>query len=162
MQPQLPPGIPPSPAPVKTEFALKYQDLVIGTGAEAQPGQIYLVHYTGWLEADGTKFDSSLDRGEPIEFTQGMHQVIAGWDEGLEGMHVGGKRRLFVPYQLAYGAFGFRDIPPKANLIFDVELLGVRGMPMPGPRPYGPDGVIPAEPRTPMQPRTPPDPSQPQ
>lgn len=162
VQPQLPPGIPPAQAPIKTEFALRYQDLVVGAGAEAQPGQIYLVHYTGWLESDGTKFDSSVDRDQPIEFTQGMHQVIQGWDEGFEGMRVGGKRRLFVPYQLGYGAFGFRDIPPKANLIFDVELLDVRGMPMPGPRPYGPSGIEPAQPPVPPQPPSPPDPAQPQ
>ena len=80
------------------------------------------MHYTGYL-ADGTKFDSSVDRGQPISFPYGAHRVIEGWDTGFEGMHVGGKRRLFVPYQLGYGENGHQQIPPKAELIFDVELI---------------------------------------
>ena len=67
------------------------------------PARVYSVHYTGWLASDGTKFDSSLDRGQPIQFQQGIKRVITGWDQGFEGMHVGGRRRLFIPYQLAYG-----------------------------------------------------------
>jgi peptidylprolyl isomerase len=158
--PQLPPGIPPVQAPLKTEFALRYQDIVVGTGPEAQPGQLYKVHYTGWLESDGTKFDSSVDRGEPFEFLQGMHQVIPGWDQGFEGMNVGGKRRLFIPYELAYGASGRGPIPPKANLIFDVELLDVRDL----HAPTGPSGIvpqIPPQPAPPPQPRSAPQPNSP-
>jgi peptidylprolyl isomerase len=83
------------------------------------------VHYTGYLAADGTKFDSSLDRGEPISFPYGQHRVIQGWDTGFEGMHIGGKRRLFIPYQLAYGETGKPPvIPAKSTLVFDVELIG--------------------------------------
>jgi peptidylprolyl isomerase len=83
------------------------------------------VHYTGWL-ADGTKFDSSVDRGQPIEFPQGNRRVIPGWDTGFDGMRVGGKRRLYIPYQLAYGENRKGPIPAKANLIFDVELVAQR------------------------------------
>jgi peptidylprolyl isomerase len=146
-------------APVKTEFALRYQDIVVGAGPEAQPGQLYKVHYTGWLESDGTKFDSSVDRGEPFEFSQGMHQVIPGWDQGFEGMHIGGKRRLFIPYELAYGASGRGPIPPKANLIFDVELLDARDL----QSPTGPSAqpASPPQPNSPAQPPTPPQPPQP-
>jgi peptidylprolyl isomerase len=158
--PHLPPGIPPVHSPLKTEFALRFQDIVVGTGAEAQPGQIYTVHYTGWLESDGTKFDSSLDSGQPFEFPQGMHQVITGWDQGFEGMHVGGKRRLFIPYELAYGAMGDGPIPPKANLIFDVELLDVRDLQFPD-RPSRFVPPSPPQPTSPPQPRTPPQPQQP-
>jgi peptidylprolyl isomerase len=86
------------------------------------------VHYTGWT-ADGKKFDSSLDHNEPITFQQGKHRVIVGWDTGFEGMRVGGKRRLFIPYQLAYGEKGRGPIPPKSELIFDIELLNVRDTP---------------------------------
>ena len=99
-------------------------DVAIGTGPEALAGQRYIVHYTGWLR-DGKKFDSSRDRNEPFQFVQGRRQVIAGWETGFEGMKVGGKRRLFLPYQLAYGEKGNNTIPPRAELIFDVELLGV-------------------------------------
>jgi uncharacterized damage-inducible protein DinB len=107
---------------------LRYVDVQPGTGATAAPGQKYTVHYTGRLK-DGTKFDSSVDRNEPFEFVQGRRQVIAGWEAGFEGMKVGGKRRLVVPYQFAYGEKGRGSIPPKAELIFDMELLGVADVP---------------------------------
>jgi uncharacterized damage-inducible protein DinB len=100
-------------------------EIKAGDGEPAQPGQEYTLHYTGWLK-DGTKFDSSVDRGTPFQFVQGKRQVIAGFDIGFAGMRVGGKRRIFLPYQLAYGEKGRNKIPPKAELIFDVELLGVR------------------------------------
>jgi peptidylprolyl isomerase len=128
--PRLPPGVPPAPGKLKTAFALRYIDTKVGDGDLAAPGQFYTVHYTGWLASDGTKFDSSVDRGEPITFFQGAHRVIPGWDAGFEGMHVGGKRRLFVPYQLAYGEMGRPPvIPPRSDLIFDVELLSVSAAP---------------------------------
>lgn len=104
--------------------ALHYTDIQIGTGSAAGPGQQYTVQYTGWLR-NGTQFDSSVGK-DPLQFVQGRRQVIAGWDMGFEGMKVGGKRRLFIPYQLAYGEKGRGPIPPKAELIFDVELLGVK------------------------------------
>jgi peptidylprolyl isomerase len=87
-----------------------------------------VVHYTGWLR-DGTKFDSSRDRSTPFTFVQGRRAVIPGWDAGFEGMRVGGRRRLFIPYQLAYGEKGRNSIPPKSALIFDVELLDVKDAP---------------------------------
>ena len=99
----------------------RYIDVKTGDGAPAQAGEQYTVHYTGWLR-DGTKFDSSIGK-KPLEFVQGRRQVIAGWEMGFEGMRVGGQRRLFIPYQLAYGEQGRGSIPPKAELIFDVELL---------------------------------------
>jgi len=108
--------------------SLRYTDLTEGTGAPAAAGKRFTVHYTGWLK-DGTKFDSSVDRKEPFSFVQGRKQVIAGWDIGFEGMKVGGKRKLFIPYQLAYGEAGAGPIPPKAELIFEVELLGVEDVP---------------------------------
>jgi peptidylprolyl isomerase len=135
MQPALPKGIPPVHAPMKVQYVMRYQDITIGTGALAEPGQIYTVHYTGWLATDGTKFDSSVDRGQPIEFLQGARRVIAGWDQGFEGMHIGGKRRLFIPWQLAYGAAGRGPIPPKTDLIFDIELLDARDPNAPTPAP---------------------------
>jgi hypothetical protein len=107
-----------------TLASLRYTDLSVGTGAPAAAGKKFIVHYTGWL-TNGTKFDSSVDRKEPFSFVQGRRQVIAGWDIGFEGMKVGGKRKLFIPYQLAYGEAGNGSIPPKAELIFDVELLDV-------------------------------------
>jgi len=101
------------------------EDLDIGTGDEAQSGQQVQVHYTGWL-ADGSKFDSSLDRGQPFAFALGARQVISGWDQGVVGMKVGGKRRLTIPPTLAYGERGFPGaIPPNATLTFEVELLGL-------------------------------------
>ena len=111
---------------VTTETGLRYIDIEVGTGAQPQVDDMVQVHYTGWLEADGTKFDSSLDRGEPIEFTLGVGRVIPGWDEGLATMNVGGKRRLIIPPDLAYGAAGKEPaIPGDATLIFDIELLAV-------------------------------------
>lgn len=110
---------------VTTETGLQYEDTVIGTGKSPEPGQKVSVHYTGWL-LDGTKFDSSVDRGQPFQFPIGQRQVIRGWDEGVMTMKVGGKRRLTIPSDLAYGDSGFGDvIPPGATLVFDVELLDV-------------------------------------
>jgi len=103
-------------------FSLDYVDTKVGTGPLAEPHKWYTVHYTGYL-LDGTKFDSSVDRGQPISFPYGAHRVIEGWDTGFEGMRIGGKRRLYVPYQLAYGEQGHQQIPPKAELVFDVELI---------------------------------------
>lgn len=123
--PELPPSIPAVNGAVTERAILRSIDRAAGEGDPARPGQEYKVHYTGWLR-DGTQFDSSVDRNEPFVFIQGRRQVIAGWDSGFEGMRVGGKRRLFIPYQLAYGEAGRGAIPPKAELIFDVELLGVR------------------------------------
>ncbi|MGA8744223.1 MAG: FKBP-type peptidyl-prolyl cis-trans isomerase [Terracidiphilus sp.] len=162
---KLPPGIPPSHAVVKTAFSLRYQDIRIGKGADAEPNKIYKVNYTGWLAADGHKFDSSYDHkspvmgkdgkpeldadgkpkmneGEPISFPQGFGRVIPGFDQGFTGMKIGGKRRLFIPWQLAYGAHGRPGpnaanpgIPPNADLIFDIELVDVSEMPTPQARP---------------------------
>lgn len=104
---------------------LKIEDLTVGTGAEAVAGKPVSVHYTGWL-LDGTKFDSSVDRGAPFEFLLGASQVIAGWDQGVQGMKEGGKRKLTIPYDLAYGEAGYPPvIPPKSTLVFEVELLKV-------------------------------------
>jgi FKBP-type peptidyl-prolyl cis-trans isomerase len=109
---------------------LKYTDTKIGDGAEAIAGKKVSVHYTGWLynnNTKGAKFDSSLDRGQPFQFTLGAHQVITGWDEGVAGMKVGGERTLIIPPELAYGARGASGvIPPNATLMFDVKLLGVQ------------------------------------
>jgi FKBP-type peptidyl-prolyl cis-trans isomerase FkpA len=108
-----------------TPSGLQYDDLAVGEGAAACSGQYVTVHYTGWL-ADGKKFDSSLDRGDPFAFNLGKGQVIAGWDEGVQGMKVGGKRKLTIPPDLGYGQFGAGGvIPPNATLLFEVELLGV-------------------------------------
>jgi FKBP-type peptidyl-prolyl cis-trans isomerase len=110
-----------------TPSGLKYVDLVDGTGEEAHQGHHVKVHYTGWLK-DGRKFDSSVDRGQPFEFALGAGRVIKGWDEGVAGMKVGGKRKLIIPPDLGYGARGAGGvIPPNAELTFDVELLGVAG-----------------------------------
>jgi FKBP-type peptidyl-prolyl cis-trans isomerase FkpA len=104
---------------------LKKDDLVEGVGTLAEKGERVSVHYTGWL-TDGTKFDSSLDRGQPFELTLGAGQVIKGWDEGIVGMKVGGKRKLTIPPELGYGERGFPGaIPPGSTLVFDVELLSV-------------------------------------
>ena len=105
---------------------LKYIDQVIGTGDAAVAGKTASVHYTGWLE-NGKKFDSSVDRGQPFSFPLGAGRVIKGWDEGVQGMKVGGKRKLTIPSELGYGSRGAGGvIPPNATLIFDVELLGLR------------------------------------
>lgn len=111
---------------VTTPSGLKYVDQVTGTGDVAVAGKTVSVHYTGWLE-NGKKFDSSLDRGQPFSFPLGAGRVIKGWDEGVQGMKVGGKRKLTIPSDLGYGSRGAGGvIPPNATLIFDVELLGVR------------------------------------
>jgi FKBP-type peptidyl-prolyl cis-trans isomerase FkpA len=113
-------------AMTKTPSGLRYQELAKGEGAEATAGRTASVHYTGWL-TNGEKFDSSRDRNEPFGFTVGAGQVIAGWDEGVAGMKVGGRRKLVIPASLGYGTAGAPpDIPPGATLVFDVELLDVR------------------------------------
>ncbi len=105
---------------------LKIKDIKVGTGAEAVSGKTVSVHYTGWL-TNGTKFDSSVDRGQPFSFSLGAGQVIKGWDQGVAGMKVGGKRKLTIPPQMGYGERGTPGgpIPPNATLVFDVELLDV-------------------------------------
>ena len=110
---------------VTTASGLKYTDVKVGSGASPVKGKQVKVHYTGTLE-NGKKFDSSVDRNEPFVFVIGVGQVIAGWDEGVMGMKVGGKRKLIIPSKLGYGARGAGgDIPPNATLLFDVELLDV-------------------------------------
>jgi len=126
--PKMPAGVPEVSGAVVENVTMHYIDIALGTGAPAAPGQQYTVHYTGWLR-NGTKFDSSVDRKEPLKFVQGRRLVISGWEVGFEGMKVGGKRRLFIPYQLAYGENGQGAIPPKSELIFDVELLAVTDVP---------------------------------
>jgi FKBP-type peptidyl-prolyl cis-trans isomerase FkpA len=112
----------------KTPSGAEYWDITAGTGATASAGKTVTVHYTGWLAKDGKKFDSSVDRGQPFMFQLGAGQVIKGWDEGVSGMKIGGKRQLRIPPELGYGARGAGGgvIPPNATLIFDVELLGVK------------------------------------
>ena len=111
---------------IKTASGLVIEDLVVGSGATASPGQRVSVHYTGWL-TDGNKFDSSKDRGQAFLFSLGRGEVIRGWDEGVSGMKVGGKRKLTIPPDLGYGARGAGGvIPPNATLLFEVELLAVR------------------------------------
>jgi len=121
-------SIPPAPGKIHAQYTMRFIDVAIGTGKLAEAGKVFSVHYTGWL-LDGTKFDSSRDKGKPLSFEQGKRKVIPGWDAGFEGMRVGGKRRLFIPYQLAYGEKGRGSIPPKAELIFDVELMDVEDPP---------------------------------
>lgn len=182
---KLPPGVPPARGIVKTAFSLRYQDIRIGTGKDAEPNKLYRVHYTGWLAANGHKFDSSYDHktpvfgkdgkpeldadgkpkmneGEPITFPQGFGRVIPGFDQGFTGMKVGGKRRLFIPWQLAYGARGRPGpnaanpgIPPMADLIFDIELVDVTDMPMPQARPILPRPAAPGTPGAPAAPAKP-------
>jgi FKBP-type peptidyl-prolyl cis-trans isomerase FkpA len=110
----------------RTPSGLRYQDVAVGSGTQASAGKTVSVHYTGWLP-NGEKFDSSRDRNQPFAFTLGAGQVIAGWDEGVAGMKVGGRRKLVIPPDLGYGTAGAPpDIPPGATLVFDVELLDVR------------------------------------
>ncbi len=115
---------------ITTDSGLQFEDTTVGEGAEAKAGQHVTVHYTGWLRNEdgsvGAKFDSSKDRNDPFQFSLGAGQVIRGWDEGVQGMKVGGARRLTIPAALGYGARGAGGaIPPNATLIFDVELLAV-------------------------------------
>lgn len=111
---------------ITTPSGLKYVDLVVGAGESPKPGQMVTVHYTGTLE-NGTKFDSSVDRGQPLNFPIGTGRVIQGWDEGIMSMKIGGKRKLIIPPDLAYGPSGRPPvIPPNSTLIFEVELLGVK------------------------------------
>jgi FKBP-type peptidyl-prolyl cis-trans isomerase len=110
---------------VVSDTGLKYKELTVGEGETAKSGDTVSVHYTGTL-TDGTKFDSSVDRGDPFQFTLGSGQVIAGWDEGLQGVNVGGKRELIIPPELGYGESGAGElIPPNATLIFEVELMEI-------------------------------------
>ena len=109
---------------ITTASGLQYEEITVGSGATATAGNLVSVHYTGWL-TDGTKFDSSKDRNEPFDFNLGAGQVIKGWDEGVQGMQVGGVRKLTIPPTLGYGARGAGGvIPPNATLIFEVEFLG--------------------------------------
>jgi FKBP-type peptidyl-prolyl cis-trans isomerase len=110
----------------RTSTGLRYQDAKVGSGEAATAGRTAVVHYTGWLP-NGKKFDSSRDRGEPFSFPLGAGQVIPGWDQGVAGMKVGGRRKLVIPSELGYGAQGAPpDIPPNSTLVFDVELLGLQ------------------------------------
>jgi peptidylprolyl isomerase len=117
--------------PMTTASGLQIIDTKVGDGAAPKTGQICVMHYTGWLYENGQKgkkFDSSVDRGQPFEFPIGTHRVIAGWDEGVATMKVGGKRTLIIPPDLGYGGRGAGAvIPPNATLIFDVELLDIKG-----------------------------------
>ncbi len=114
------------PDMITTASGLKYKDLVVGTGQQAEAGDTPIVEYTAWLE-DGTKIHASSDTGESYEFPLGQNKVIPGWDEGVTGMRVGGKRKLIIPPELAFGETGASQIvPPNATLIFEVELLGIR------------------------------------
>jgi peptidylprolyl isomerase len=150
-----------------TIISLDYVDTKIGTGELAAPHKWYTIHYTGYL-IDGTKFDSSLDHSEPLNIAYGQHQVIPGWDTGFDGMRVGGKRRLFIPYQLAYGTTARGAIPAKSELIFDVELISQSDeKPQPKTPPAPKDSATPAKPATPpptdpsAKPSTPPPPADP-
>jgi FKBP-type peptidyl-prolyl cis-trans isomerase FkpA len=114
------------PKATATKTGLKFVDLKVGDGASPTPGANVEVHYTGWL-TNGTKFDSSVDRGKPFSFPIGKGRVIKGWDEGVMSMKIGGKRKLIIPPELGYGARGAgRTIPPNATLVFEVELLGIK------------------------------------
>jgi peptidylprolyl isomerase len=172
-----PPNIPKVVGIPKIAYALRYVDVVTGTGPLAASSILgtseadskikwYTVKYTGWL-TDGTKFDSSYDHpgAEPITFPAGAHRVIPGWDTGFQGMHVGGKRRLFIPYQLAYGEAGRPPhIPAKSDLIFDIELVSISDTP-PAPKapPAAPANPTPAPPKPADAPANPAaDPTKPQ
>ena len=144
-----PPGVPKIDGTPKPLYALRYVDTVIGTGPLAESRKYYTVRYTGWL-TDGTKFDSSEDHpgAEPFTFPYGAHRVIPGWDSGFQGMHVGGKRRLYIPYQLAYGETGHPPvIPAKSDLIFDIDLVAQSDTP-PQPKPAPAPPADPAKPAT--------------
>jgi peptidylprolyl isomerase len=189
---KLPPGVPVvAHGPVKIPFALRYEDIKVGTGPVAEPHKVYRVKYTGWLAADGHKFDSSddhpaqpvfdsklqqvmgpdgkpkMEAGQPILFLQGRPGMIAGWDMGFDGIRVGGRRRVFIPYQLAYGEQGRAGpdpknpvIPAKADLIFDIELVEMLeppaqsaqpprpGMPSPARAPAAPQPGASAQPNS--------------
>lgn len=165
---KLPPGVPSVVhGPVRIPFTLRYEDIKVGAGAEGEPGKLWHIKYTGWRAADGIKFDASDDHKqlaigpdgkpefgpdgkpkfkdpEPLPIPQGMGHVIPGFDWGLAGMKIGGKRRIFIPWQLAYGTHDIPDrpdhpgIPAKSDLIFDVELVSVTDMPQPPQRPMMP------------------------
>ena len=135
--PRMPAPVPEVSGPVMSVASVRYIEIKIGAGAPALPGKQYTVNYTGWLR-NGKVFDSTYTRNQPFVFVQGRRMVIAGWELAFEGMKVGGKRRLFIPWQLAYGARGrpgpdpaHPGIPPKADLIFDIELVDVAEMQMP-------------------------------
>ena len=188
---KLPPGVPRvAHLPVKMPFALRFEDIVVGKGAEGEPGKLWHLKYTGWRAADGIKFDSWDDHKQPVMGSDGkpelgpdgkpkmadpepmaipigVGRVIPGFDYGLAGMKIGGKRRIFIPWQMAYGTRAMPDrpdhpgIPAKSDLIFDVELVDVTEMqmphpPMPGnrPMPNGPPTPKPALPVTPSAPAT--------
>jgi FKBP-type peptidyl-prolyl cis-trans isomerase FkpA len=113
-------------AEMTTTSGLIYEDTILGEGAEARAGDHVVVHYTGWL-TNGSKFDSSKDRSDPFSFPLGQRHVISGWDEGVQGMKIGGTRKLTIPPQLGYGARGAGGaIPPNATLVFEVELLAIQ------------------------------------
>ncbi len=160
-QPVLPAAIPKVAGCAKPMYALRYLDTVVGTGAEVTPRKWLTVAYTGYL-TDGTKFDSSIGK-DPITFPYGAHQVIPGWDTGFEGMHIGGKRRLFIPFELAYGEAGRPPvIPVKAELIFDLELIAIsdnppapKTPPTPPPAPAGAPATPPPAGSTPPPPPAP-------
>ena len=118
-------GTPTENEVVAMDSGLEYIDVKVGEGAEAEAGQTVSVHYTGWL-VNGTKFDSSVDRGQPFEFPLGGGRVIKGWDEGVAGMKIGGVRKLIIPSDMGYGSRDAGPIPPDSTLIFEVELLGVK------------------------------------
>ncbi len=199
---KLPPGVPAlAHGPLKVPFAMRYEEIKVGPGPIAQPHKVYRVRYTGWVAADGHKFDASddhppqpvydsslqqvkgadgkpkMEAGQPMLFMQGDPRMMPGWNLGFEGMRVGGKRRLFIPYQLAYGELGRPnpdpknpDIPPKADLIFDIELVEMMEPPaqsapptrptMPRPSPMTPHPGAGASPSpAPTQPATPASPA---
>jgi peptidylprolyl isomerase len=191
---KLPPGIPPVKGIVKTAFVERWEDITVGSGADAEPNKLYKVLYTGYLAADGKKFDASSDHPgpplkdkdgkpvlgddgkpklgdpQPMPFPQGFGRLIPGFDQGFGGMKVGGKRRLFIPWQLAYGEKGrpgpdaaHPGIPPKADLIFDVELVEVTDLPAAPTRPamVTPGGKPPVRPGTPGAPPSPAQPGTP-
>jgi len=179
---KLPPGIPNvAHLPVKTPFSMRYEDITVGTGTEGEAGKIWHIKYTGWRAADGVKFDSWDDHKQPVIGTdgkpeldadgkpkmgdpqpmavpQGVGRVIPGFDYGLEGMKIGGKRRLFIPWQMAYGTHAIPDhpdhpgIPAKSDLIFDVELVSVTEMPQPPMPPNQPAPGVPPHPGAGAQP----------